>query len=306
MVAIFVALTDRTWFERLRRQGDLTEVNFWQPGGEKNFRALQPGELFLFKLHSPENFIVGGGVFAHSSILPISLAWDAFGQGNGADSLDEMRSRVGLYRRENVPSNQDFKIGCRILTSPFWFEEPLWVRVPASFSRFVQQGKRYSTDEQDGRRIWEQIEERIALTSARGLAETQARYGEPTLIRARLGQGSFRIAVTDAYYRRCAITGEKTLPVLEAAHIKPFAKGGEHRVSNGLLLRSDLHKLFDVGYMTVTPKYVVEVSDRIREDFDNGRYYYGMHGKSVAVPRGTELRPSLSDLNWHNSEIFLG
>jgi putative restriction endonuclease len=54
----------------LSSRGRLEEVNFWQPGGHTIFMALQPGELFLFKLHSPRNFIVGGGVFAHSDILP--------------------------------------------------------------------------------------------------------------------------------------------------------------------------------------------------------------------------------------------
>jgi hypothetical protein len=72
------------------------EVNFWQPGGRSQFQALQPGELFLFKLRAPR--IVGGGVFARSDILPVSLAWDAFGTGNGAASLAEMRERIACYR----------------------------------------------------------------------------------------------------------------------------------------------------------------------------------------------------------------
>jgi len=53
--------------------------------------------------------------------------------------------------------------------------------------------------------------------------------------------------VTDAYTRRCAITGEKTLPALQAGHIRPHAKSGPHEIRNGLLLRSDLHNLFDLG-----------------------------------------------------------
>ena len=59
--------------------------------------------------------------------------------------------------------------------------------------------------------------------------------------------------VTDAYQRKCAVTGERTLPALEAAHIKPFAEGGSHNPQNGLLLRRDIHALFDGGYVTVTP-----------------------------------------------------
>lgn len=59
-VNLVVAVTDDDWFEMLRRRVDLPEVNFWAPSGA-SFRALKPGELFLFKLHSPRNFIVGGG-----------------------------------------------------------------------------------------------------------------------------------------------------------------------------------------------------------------------------------------------------
>lgn len=91
--------------------------------------------------------------------------------------------------------------------------------------------------------------------------------------RSRLGQGAFRVMVTDAYQRRCAVTGEKTLPVLEAAHIRPYALSGPNRVSNGLLLRSDLHTLFDLGYITVTPELRLLVSRRLREEWHNGLEY---------------------------------
>src|SRR5262245_60823069 len=69
----YVGVTDGDWFEVLRAQPSIDEVNFWQPSGNRVFRALAPGELFLFKLHSPHNYIVGGGLFAHATILPISL-----------------------------------------------------------------------------------------------------------------------------------------------------------------------------------------------------------------------------------------
>ena len=306
MVSLYVALTDGGWFEHLKNQRDLAEVNFWQPGGATNFRALQPGELFLFKLHSPDNFIVGGGIFAHGTILPISLAWEAFGRANGADSLEEMKKRIERYRQRETQSREDYGIGCRILVAPFFFDRNLWISVPASFSRFVQQGKRYTTDSEDGLNLWDQIEQRTMSAGKRGFAEPQTRYGEPTLITPRLGQGSFRVAVTDAYHRRCAVTQERTLPVLEAAHIKPFSKGGAHEVKNGLLLRSDLHKLFDLGYVTITPEYRLEVSRQIKEEFHNGKYYYQMHGQTVSVPQDLQLSPAASILAWHNSQIFLG
>lgn len=77
------------------------------------------------------------------------------------------------------------------------------------------------------------------------LAIASPRYGEPTLIRPRLGQGAFRASVTSVYQHRCALTGERTLPILDAAHIRPYDQGGEHEVTNGLLLRTDIHRLFD-------------------------------------------------------------
>ena len=93
--------------------------------------------------------------------------------------------------------------------------------------------------------------------------------------------------VTDAYNRRCAVTGERTLPVLQAAHIKPYAESGPNRVSNGLLLRSDLHILFDRGYVTINRDYRLEVSPRIREEFENGRQYYAMAGDGTGGPPGS-------------------
>src|SRR5687767_6626201 len=95
----FVGITDFDWYEFLSSRPDLTEVNFWQPGGRSRFQALARGDLFLFKLHSPNNYIVGGGFFETSSLLPVSLAWDTFGPMNGVGSLSEMRRRIEKYRR---------------------------------------------------------------------------------------------------------------------------------------------------------------------------------------------------------------
>ena len=107
--------------------------------------------------------------------------------------------------------------------------------------------------------------------------------------------------------RRCAITGERTLPVLEAAHIKPYSEEGPHLVSNGLLLRSDLHILFDDGYLTVTEDLRVEVSKRIKEEFENGREYYQYRGKGLSeIPSLSNERPDSEFLRWHNEHVFLG
>jgi putative restriction endonuclease len=111
--------------------------------------------------------------------------------------------------------------------------------------------------------------------------------------------------VTDAYHRRCAMTSERTLPVLEAAHIRPYANGGEHALSNGLLLRSDLHRLFDLGYVSIEPNDKrILVSGRIREEFENGRDYYALHGRSLAQPDNALAIPSRENLLYHAEHIF--
>ncbi len=303
-VNLVVAVTDYDWFQSLKSQGDLAEVNFWAPSGA-NFRALRPGELFLFKLHSPRNFIAGGGIFTHSMTLPCSLAWETFGTANGAASFMEMRARIAKYRKLSTGGKQDFAVGCRILTQPFFKNEFEWLPVPESWSKNIVTFKTYSTDTSDGRRMWEWAEG-STTPQVPGFSEQGSRFGEPTLIRPRLGQGAFRVLVTDAYGQRCAVTRERTLPALEAGHIRPYSEGGQHMVPNGMLLRRDIHTLFDLGYVTVTPEHRFEVSQRIREEFENGRDYYALHGRNVAVPEQAEFQPDRLALEWHNNEKFQG
>jgi putative restriction endonuclease len=94
------------------------------------------------------------------------------------------------------------------------------------------------------------------------------------------------------------------LPALEAAHIRPFGEGGAHEVSNGLLLRSDIHKLFDKGYVGVTPDHRFVVSKRLKDDFANGRSYYPLDGSEIRLPERVAERPSPRWLEWHMGERF--
>jgi putative restriction endonuclease len=305
-IRLVVAITDRDWFERLRSSPGIPEVNFWAPSAAP-FKALQPGELFLFKLHSPDDYIVGGGVFAYANVLPCSLAWEAFGAANGATSLTELRRRIARYRKINEADKSDFPIGCRILTQPLFLDQTKWLPVPSSWPRHTQVFKTYTTDDADGLALWETVQGHMSPAMfGSGLSEPPRRFGEPILIKPRLGQGAFRVLVTDVYRRRCAVTGERTLPALDAAHIRPYAEGGEHDASNGLLLRRDIHSLFDSGYVTVTPDYRFEVSRRIREEFENGRQYYALHGSSVSIPADKRAAPDHESLIWHNENLFRG
>ena len=304
-IRIVVAVTDGHWFDFLRRRPGLGEVNFWSPSA-RSFRALRPGELFLFKLKAPVNMIAGGGIYTHSSTMPLSLAWEAFGEANGAGSLKEARANILGNRKAGPETAGDFPIGCRILTHPFFFETQQWMPPPESFSPNIVTFKSFDTDDAEGRALWHQVSQRMNWFAGSARPGEVVRFGKPQIIEPRLGQGAFRLVVTDAYRRSCAVTGERTLPVLDAAHIHPYSEGGPHRVSNGLLLRRDLHKLFDDGYVTVSPDLRFEVSQRIRDDYENGRVYYALQGREIRVPVDPRQRPDDSALVWHNENRYLG
>ncbi len=307
---MFVGITDYDWFTELK-QANCDEINFWRPGGQTNFKALKEGDLFLFKLHSPHNFVVGGGFFIKFSVLPSSLAWEAFGIANGAGSLLELNSRIYRYKKTNRISDPDPQIGCIMLSMPFYLNQQDWIPVPENWNRNIVQGKTYSTEEYHGQLLYQQVLDGLSKQNIEPFMASEdsmaPRYGAEQIIRPRIGQGAFKVLITDAYHRRCAITGEKTLPVLEAAHIKPYSMDGPHAISNGLLLRRDFHTLYDRGYITVDKNMIVEVSTRIKEDFGNGREYYTHHGsKLIVLPERMDQMPDPQYLQWHNDNIYLG
>jgi putative restriction endonuclease len=303
----YVGVTDNDWYRFLSHLPNADEVNFWQPGGSRLFKTLRPGELFLFKLHNPHNYIAGGGFFTHSSILPVSLAWEAFGEKNGAASFGEMRSKILHYRGSTTESREDFDIGCILLQNPFFLPERDWIPVPPDFHRNIVQGKTYDIDSATGRDLWDAV--RLRLRSQPTLLD-QIGEGEvfwsSALVRQRLGQGAFRILVTDTYDRHCAITGEKALPALEAAHIRPVTEEGTHRIDNGLLLRSDIHRLFDSGYVTITPDYKFHASRKLKDDFDNGEEYFRLQGNTIWLPKDSDFKPNRQFLEWHSDFVFRG
>lgn len=138
---LLVGITDYSWFTFLASKSRIEEVNFWRPSAQTSFKALQPGELFLFKLHSPNNFIVGGGFFIRFLQTPLSLAWRAFGEANGVGSLQALREHIGVYLENGIPVGDDPIIGCILLGECFFFRKEEWIPSPADFSSNIVQGK---------------------------------------------------------------------------------------------------------------------------------------------------------------------
>ena len=104
---------------------------------------------------------------------------------------------------------------------------------------------------------------------------------------ARRGQLMFRKSLLRAYDSRCAVTGEAVVDVLDAAHITPYLGAKSNKVSNGLLLRTDIHTLFDLNLLTIDVDYTIVLSDRL-ESSD----YWSLRGRRIRLPNRRADHPS--------------
>jgi len=306
VVKLYVGNTDNAWFDFLSAYNVTDEVNFWQPS-TKNFNAIGEGERFAFRLKSPRNVIGGFGTLAKSSRLPIQMAWEFFGIKNGVSSLEKLVEAIARYRTGETVTPSTF-IVCRVLVEPVFLPPTLWFPVPA-WSNSIVSGKALRGDSDEGASLWRSLDLAAAHQPSKqpGMAEQgRPRFGEPTLVKPRLGQGAFRVAVTELYGRQCALTEGKVLPALDAAHIRPYGDGGLHAKSNGILLRKDIHSVFDAGYATIDENYRFVVSDKVRDIFDNGNEYRRLHGSVLRLPASVPDRPDKGALRWHNENRYLG
>ena len=286
-INLVVAVTDDDWFEMLRQQPNLSEVNFWAPSAA-NFRALQPGEMFLFKLHAPRNVIVGGGIFAYANALPCSLAWEAFRRGQrrafGAGDarahcpLPQGRSKRSERFRDRLP-HPDATVLLRR------------GRLDSRAAELVAE-HRLVQDLQHRRcaracALWDAVNERLSRLRRSGHGRSQGALWRAAAHPAAPWAGRVPGA-RDGYLSVGAARSRRSgrCRRLKPRISAPMAMAATHEARNGLLLRRDIHSLFDAGYVTVTPDLQFEVSRRIKEEFENGRHYYALHGHKIDAALG--------------------
>lgn len=304
----YVGVTDSNWYSFLSERSHIREANFWRPYGSRTFKVLAPGETFLFKTKHPQNALVGGAIYEGFVSLAISQAWEFFGEGNGVASKEELVLRLCDITGETVQEVGDREIGCVLLRDLWFFQANEVLPAPASFSANTVQGKSYVIPGEDNAIDWAvqkvlNHEESLGVRS-RQVENLGPTRGQPRMVVPRLGQGGFKAVVQEAYERRCAITSHKITPTLQAAHILPVANGGEHRIDNGILLRSDVHTLFDRGYLGIDYDYHLLVSPRLRSDFGNGEEFYAREGQIVGLPSKEFQKPSPEFLTWHLTKTF--
>lgn len=310
----FIALTDKAWFDFLSsrsRDGVVDEVNFWSPRSTRPMKHLESGELVFFRLKHPINAIAGYGFFGVFRVLDLDLAWELFGWKNGDPDKLRFLDRIGGYRKLDLlaPSTLRAPLGCTVLRFAMFWPESRWI--PWGAEQGWKPNVVRGGTETDPARIVQLFRE---LGSAPP-EDLEAAPFQPLVADersvvmaeqvAREGQGAFRTRLLDAYGGRCAITGEHTEPVLDAAHIQPYLGPRSNHVQNGLLLTKELHALFDRGYVTVTPDYVVRVSKSLRDEWKNGHRYYPFDGQPLReVPAKSSQRPSAAALAWHEAHLF--
>lgn len=311
----FIANTDRAWFDFLASKaiaGRIDEVNFWSPKAMRPPRAMSPGEPLFFRLKKPDYAIAGYGFFAHFAEEDLHTAWSIFGWKNGDPDRQRFFSRIGRYRGVDLlaPAAQSARIGCMVLRDATFWPQYRWLpwgeaegwagptmrgkteRDPARAARLLtalRADARDAPDDLSDSFVPLEVDERVFLLRD---------------IAAREGQGAFRLRLLSAYGGQCAITGEHTKPVLDAAHIQPYLGPRSNHVQNGLLLTKEFHALFDEGYVAVTPNYEVRVSERLRADWQNGKRYYPYDHRPLLLPADPALHPSRDALAWHLEHVF--
>lgn len=305
----FVLNTDFDWYSALRARPDLDEVNFWRPG--RQGLSAERGTPLIFKLKSPQNAICGFGFFSRYQRMPLWQAWEIFEAANGVSTKSEFEARLRqIANRNSIGFAADPQVGCIVVVQPVFFEPDEWITLPRDWKPSIVSGKTYDLAQGEGRRIWTDC---LARYEQQAKTDTwvedeleRAQAGKPRLVIPRLGQASFRLDVQEAYDDKCAVTGEHSLPVLEATHITPWGEGGPNEVSNGVFMRSDLHRLFDRGYVTFDEGGRFVVSRMLKDEWDNGKTYYALHGHRATFPQDSTRAPDPARLARHRDEVFKG
>lgn len=315
----FIANTDKAWFNFLSRRADhgrLDEVNFWSPRSTRPMKRFTAGEPVFFRLKRPDYAVAGYGFYAHFAPLGLREAWEFFGEKNGDPDEISFLLRIGKYRGLDLldPRTPHDPLGCTVLRDARFWPPHMWIpwTEAQGWARNIVQG-RSETDPERASMLLQRVTHDAhheALHAELGpsfeLLDADRRRVAETRSVLREGQGTFRARLLDAYHRRCAITGERTEPVLDAAHIQPYLGPRSNHIQNGILLTKEFHTLFDRGYVTITPSFEVRVSPRLADTWQNGRRYYTYDGQGLAeLPDTAGEKPSQPALEWHNSEIYL-
>ena len=211
------------------------------------------------------------------------------GKRNGCESKEELRRKITLYLEKNSKQNlkeegDDYKIGCIVLSNCEFWENGEYLNIEdfnLSFPKEVVKLKYFDEDDLIKNSLSLPEKKDFELVSA-----VRERFENVTTTK-RDGQARFKRRMLEIYSNKCCISGEEIPELLDAAHIQPYINNSSNHIQNGLLLRKDLHTLFDNGLLSISQNYTISLSPLIKS-----KYYLDFKEKSLSLPANNRDYPS--------------
>ena len=280
MIETFIAaITNRDWFDYQKSHGFIDRINFWTPTRWR-YKDLRPGVKMVFKLKGSGDFAGGYGIIQEYKYQSLEETWNEFGRRNGFDNKTSFLE--GLCKTK---SGISLKCGCIVLSDVvFWDKEVKLSDYNLEFkTRGTQTGKTYTCSFP--------FSNLDIQTETFSLVQSSEKKKRTQSVTDRDGQGEFHAKISRTYHHKCCISGEEAPELLQAAHIQDYINKESNHVQNGLLLRIDLHKLFDNGLLYIDDHYVVHISPLVKSE-DYRKY----DGKILTLPKQKSDWPSLNAL----------
>lgn len=277
-----IAVTDKSWYEYQKEHDFIDNINFWTPTVWKV--AFDPGDIIVFKLKGTIDDIGGYGSFVEYKHQTLEQSWKEFGQRNGYDTKEEF---VMALTKGKGPSSTI--CGCLVLENVVYFDQPEKLsKYGLSFnSHIVKYRKEYSPFPSFGQQSVVASQPVFQLVTQSKKQKTKQK------VTLRVGQGQFHRDISVAYGHKCCITGETAPELLQAAHIQDYINKDSNHVQNGLLLRMDIHKLFDSGLLYIDENYKVHVSSLVKST-----NYTDLNNQKISRPTNPSEWPSIDALKF--------
>lgn len=293
-----ISPTDKNWFDFLKGSDLNSKVNFWTPT-PWNIKQLNSPDRLYFMLKSPIRRIGGFGEFVEYKNLTAIQAWNQFGFRNGRASRQKFIDSIQEYIDKNSakfggqPINiNTYEIGCIVLDNCEFWDDNLFIDAANHNIDFATQVVTIKYfDQYDPFRQAQDERDNFNLVN-------EPRNDRQGTTNIREGQSEFKGKILRAYNNQCCITGETIPELLEAAHIQEYRNRNSNHVQNGLLLRVDLHRLYDNRLIFIDRNFVIHVSNLV-----TSQIYRQYQGRTISLPNLVTDRPSGEALELRRNEF---
>jgi putative restriction endonuclease len=286
------ASTTREWFDFHVNMGK-PEVAFWQPTPAKPLEATVGMRWYFKELHAPR--LLGFGLYeSWESMSPDDL-FRRHGPKTGYPSEAEFLVALGKLARNGViPS----VVGNIMLTNFTTFNRPISVDSVGLADLNVRFA--YLDNFDPIELSYAHVKDGAPVQSKFALVDEEQAIRQLKTAKQRSGQRQFRDMLLNLYGATCALSGPQPREVLQAAHIQVFVNEESNHPENGLLLRSDIHALFDLGIFSIDGNHVVHFN----KDWISIHPQYGAYDDlPLKIPKTSEVVPSSVALKFHADNV---